>query len=176
MSIDSTLAQDSFGADQRKQAMSAPRVRPKVGYKCKSIRTQSCKFDQDKYAATGVRSNYMINDGYNMEVSVMLFDIICCVTGVVNFNNAYRTIRVMRNFDGCGDHDLNKLPPMDHCYPAKKKLGRPPKPSKVVNFQLECSHCNDVKDIRYDFYKHQTSICKSCYIKRVINKRKVNKA
>jgi len=143
--------------NQAKQSNLVERITNKL--KVKSVRTQAQRWDDINEV------NYTVRDGYNMEVSIMIFDVICAVTGVINFDNAIRAIRVIKNF----------VPT-----PVKAKLPKPviksPKPSpkpkaKVVNFKLECKECKDVKDIRHDFYKGRR-ICKSCYSKQVINRRK----
>jgi len=143
--------------NQAKQSNLVERITNKL--KVKSVRTQAQRWDDINEV------NYTVRDGYNMEVSIMIFDVICAVTGVINFDNAIRAIRVIKNF----------VPT-----PVKAKLPKPviksPKPSpkpkaKVVNFKLECKECKDVKDIRHDFYKGRR-ICKSCYSKQVVNKRK----
>jgi hypothetical protein len=165
MTVESMWAENQFSIQQNVASNMADRERPTSGQKMKSIRTQACKFDKDKYKDTGIRSNYMINDGYNMEVSVMMFDIICAITGVVNFNNAIRAISVIRNFP-------------EQPKPIKHQIA-PEQPEPIVeynnpkpHFKIECGVCKDVKDIRYDFYKNRKLICKSCYISRQIQRRK----
>ena len=150
-----------FGLNQAKTSNLAERKLPLKGQKMKSIRTNALRWDDTNQV------NYSVHDGYNMEVSVMIFDVICAVTGVINYDNAIRAIRVIKNFVA---------------EPVKFKVLKPKiKPiivkkikPKVVNFQLECKTCKDVKDVRYDFYKGRLE-CKECYKQSVIQKRRDKK-
>ena len=155
--------QDNMFADMMYQAFqgsmsgSAERIIPKIKPKMKSIRTHNWQFDPELYKVTKdiTSSTYSTPDGYNKEISVMIFDIICAITKSVTFDNAVQTIQIMKNY-------VPKL-----IKPKKPKVDKPVPEA----FQINCNRCNEIKDIRKDFYKGRL-ICKSCYSKQVVNNRR----
>ena len=155
--------QDNMFTDMMYQAFqgsmsgNAERTIPKIKPRMKSIRTHSWQFDPELYKVTKdiTSSTYSTPDGYNKEISVMIFDIICAITKSVTFDNAVQTISIIKN------------------YVPKSIKPKKPKVIKPVPeaFQINCNRCNTVKDIRTDFYKGRL-ICKSCFSKQVVSNRR----
>ena len=141
----------------------------------KSIRTHNWQFDPELYKVTKdiTSSTYSTPDGFNKEISVMIFDIICAITKSVTFDNAVQTIAIMKNYIFNKLKSMNQKPikyekPTKRSKPTPKLPGRPKQ--IVIDFQIECKECKDVKDIRTDFYKGRL-VCKSCYSKQVVKAR-----
>ena len=134
---------------------STDRIKSVEPTKMKTIRTFQWKFDPEMYASQG-SGQYPVYDGYNKELSVLLFDIICAMTGSINFDNAVHTIQVMKNY-------------IPKAIKSKKPKANKPIPEQ---FQLVCNTCNNIKDVRIDFYKNRL-ICKKCFSKKVVSKRRM---
>ena len=132
------------------------RIKSIIPTKMKTVRTFQWKIDPEMYANNGIEgATYPVYDGYNKELSVLLFDLVCHLTGSITFDNAIHTIQIMKNY----------IP--KPIKPKKPKIDKPiPK-----QFQINCNKCNTVKDIRVDFYKGRL-ICKKCFSKQVVNRRK----
>jgi len=158
-----TIMQDNMFSEMMYQAFqgsmsgSAERTIPKIKPKMKSIRTNKWILDTKLYAENKdvTSSTYPVYGGYNKELSVMLFDVICAITGSITFDNAVQTIQIMKNY-------VPKL-----IKPKKPKVDKP----VPEQFQLVCHTCTIVRDIRHDFYKGRL-ICKSCFSKQVVAARK----
>ena len=155
--MDNMFNEMMYQAFQDSMSGSAERIIPKIKPKMKSIRTHNWQFDPELYKVTKdiTSSTYSTPDGFNKEISVMIFDIICAITKSVTFDNAVQTISIIKNY-----------------VPKPIKL-KQPKVDKIVPeaFQITCNKCNVIKDIRTDFYKGRL-VCKSCFSKQVVKARK----
>jgi len=144
-----------FSNIQQNISLLIERILPETKPKIKTVRTFMGKFDPEMYKLTG-DGQYRVYDGYNRELSVLLFDIICAMTGSINFDNAVHTIQVMKNY-------------IPKAIKSKKPKANKPIPEQ---FQLVCNTCNNIKDVRIDFYKNRL-ICKKCFSKKVVSKRRM---
>ena len=154
--MDNMFSEMMYQAFQGSMSGNAERIIPKIKPKMKSIRTHNWQFDPELYKVTKdiTSSTYSTPDGYNKEISVMIFDIICAITKSVTFDNAVQTISIIKNY----------VPkPIN----AKKPIMDKPVPEA---FQINCNKCNTVKDIRSDFYKGRL-ICKKCFSEQVVKAR-----
>ena len=163
-----------YQAFQGSMSGSAERTIPAIKPKMKTVRTFKWQFDPESFAKNGKEgSTYPVYGGYNRELSVLLFDVICAVTHSITFNNAVQTIAIMKNYIPNKLKSMNQKPikyekPTKRSKPTPKLPGRPKQ--IVIDFQIECKECKDVKDIRTDFYKGRL-VCKSCYSKQVVKAR-----
>ena len=154
--MDNMFNEMMYQAFQGNMSSNAERTLPAIKTKMKSVRTNKWILDSEIYSETKdvSSSTYPVYDGYNKELSVMIFDIVCAITGSITFNNAVHAVQIMKNYIP------KKIKP-------KKIKANKPVPEA---FQITCNKCNTVKDIRVDFYKGRL-ICKKCFSKQVIKNR-----
>jgi len=141
-----------YQAFQGSMSGSAERTIPTIKPKMKSVRTNKWILDPEKYKENKdvSSSTYPVYGGYNKELSVLLFDVICAVTHSITFDNAVQTIAIMKNY-------IPKI-----IKPKRPKVDKP----VPEQFQLVCHTCSTIRDIRHDFYKGRL-ICKPCFSKQV---------
>jgi len=151
------------------------RIIPDKLPKMKSIRTHEWVMDKEIYAETQdvALSMYCIHDGYNMEVSKLFVQVMNHINESCTNQNVKWAFDVMKNYIPNKLKSMNQKPikyekPTKRSKPTPKLPGRPKQ--IVIDFQIECKECKDVKDIRTDFYKGRL-VCKSCYSKQVVKAR-----
>jgi len=155
--IDNMFTEIMFSNIQQNISLLIERILPETKPKVKTVRTFMGKFDPEMYKLTG-DGQYRVYDGYNRELSVLLFDVICAITGSITFDNAIHTIRIMKN------------------YIPKSRPIKPEKPKPILEeFKTVCAICNEVKDTRTDFYKGRGFLtCKKCFSNQVVKRRMKN--
>jgi hypothetical protein len=153
---DNMFADIMFAQLQRNMAKMCELILPeKEPPRPKSIRTVKAIHDRVEYAKTKKFSTYGVYDGYNTDVSKLLFHVICAITGERNEWNNDLAIHVIKHF-----------------VPEPVEQPKPITPEPIpVKHQRVCKYCNTTRDIRKDFYKNRIK-CKKCVVKQIIEKRK----
>ena len=161
-----------FSNIQQNISLLVERILPEVRTKMKSVRTHEWILDPElyKHSQDVSGSMYATHDGYNREVCELLVEVINSITDIPKGRSDEQNVKWTIFIIGSYIPKVIKQKPKPEVIKTEK-----PQPTidKFVptEFQLVCKACNYVRDTRDDFYNRRR-VCKDCYSKQVVQRRK----